>query len=480
MPNDAKTFAALTTPPGRGGIAVIVLAGPGAEEIVRKVFRPWKSHMEDLPGALRLGHIVDGDRILDEVVLCRVSGAPADLSRQKGDRLPSAGACPLFPAELQKGDRHRLQTAAVGASPLFDHFAGEFYEINIHGGPLVARQTMDLLQRAGAEINRDSHRLYGQAAGRQNGDSPPQTAAGDSPHFASPLFPPAHPQWNNPAIGREMLAALPHAHSELVVTALSRQWSAGISKLASDFLSSNRPIRAPQTPQSSIVNRQFCTALQRAADSLPVFRKLLAPREVVVLGPPNAGKSTLVNALVGRQVSIVHAQPGTTRDWVRELALIRGVPVYLTDTAGLWEESSGIDAQAMQRAREAAAAADLVLLAGAEFRIADCGFRIEEAEPILRRFFQSEIRNPKSEIPPVLRLATKCDICAPAGTFDVAVSARTEQGMDELKSAILRALGLADIDPTAPMAFTERQAELLRQAAEHPDQAAGLMRQLLG
>jgi tRNA modification GTPase len=417
MSNDAKTFATLTTPPGRGGIAVIALAGPGAAEIVRKIFRPWKSHLEDLPGALRLGHIVDGGRILDEVVLCRVPGASPVLIGQKGD------------------------------SPLF---ADDFYEINIHGGPLVARQTMDLLQRAGAE----------------KGDWLPSAGA-------CPLFPPAHPRWNNPAIGREMLAALPQAHSELVVTALTQQWSAGISKLAADFLSSNR--------QSSIVNRQFSTALLGAAESLSVFRKLLAPCEVVVLGPPNAGKSTLVNALVGREVSIVHAQPGTTRDWVRELALIRGVPMYLTDTAGLWEEPSEIDAQAMQRAREAAAAADLVLLTGVgELRIADCGLRIErngeESAPAL----QSEIRNPKSEIPRVLRLATKCDALAPAGEFDVAVSAHTEQGMEELKAAILRALGLADIDPTAPMAFTQRQAELLRQAAEHPDQAAGLMRQLLG
>ena len=431
MPNDAKTFAILTTPPGRGGIAVIALAGPGAEEIVRKLFRPWKSHLEDLPGALRLGHIVDGDRILDEVVLCRVL---------------SSG---------QKGDRHRPQTAAVGASPLF---AVDFYEINIHGGPLVARQTMDLLQRAGAG---KGDWLRRQICRRRT--------VGASPLLASLLFPPAHPRWNNPAIGREMLAALPQAQSELVVTALTQQWSAGISKLASDFLSSSRPIRASQTPQSSIVNRQFSAVLRQAAGSLPVFRKLLHPCEVVVLGPPNAGKSTLVNALVGREVSIVHAQPGTTRDWVRELALIRGVPVYLTDTAGLWEESSEIDAQAMQRAREAAAAADLVLLTGA-------GEEIDPASRCDACGADREIGVPRT----VLRLATKCDACEPTGKFDVAVSARTEQGMEELKAAILRSLGLADIDPTAPMAFTQRQAELLHLAAEHPDQAAGLMRQLLG
>ena len=125
-----------------------------------------------------------------------------------------------------------------------------------------------------------------------------------------------------------------------------------------------------------------------------------------------------------REVSIVHAQPGTTRDWVRELALIGGMPIYLTDTAGLWEESSDIDAQAMQRARAVANAADLVLLTGAgELRISDFGFRIAEN---------------------VLRLRTKCDIYGAdpeigVPRFDVAVSAHTEQGMEELKAAILRA-----------------------------------------
>ena len=50
MVDEPITLATLTTPPGRGGIAVIALAGPGAAEIVRKVFRPWKSHLEDRPG----------------------------------------------------------------------------------------------------------------------------------------------------------------------------------------------------------------------------------------------------------------------------------------------------------------------------------------------------------------------------------------------------------------------------------------------
>jgi tRNA modification GTPase len=391
MPGAANAHAFLTTPPGRGGIAVIALTGPGAAQIVGQVFRPWKSHMEDHFWTLRLGHIVDGPTVLDEVVLCKVPG---------------------------DGE-------------------GEFYEINIHGGPLVARQTMDLLQRCGAEINREINR-DGPHLFRINGVRPY-------------LFPPAHPRWNNPAVGREMLDALPQAQSELVVSALTNQWSSGISQLARDLL--------PFIRHSSFDIRHSSDVLHKAAGALRTFDKLLTPPDVVVLGPPNAGKSTLVNAMVGRAVSIVHEQPGTTRDWVRELALINGVPVFLTDTAGLWERSSDVDAQAMRRARAAALDADLVLLTAA-------GEAVQPPDWLAGKV--------------VLRLAAKCDTYIPAGKFDVAVSAHTEQGMAQLKDAILCALDLAEIDPAAAMAFTRRQADLLAGAAENQDRAEELLRELLG
>ena len=93
--------------------------------------------------------------------------------------------------------------------------------------------------------------------------------------------------------------------------------------------------------------------LRRAAGRLALIRRLLEPAEVVLAGPPNVGKSTLANALIGRQVSLVHDQAGTTRDWVRHLAVLCGVPVHVTDTAGLWDAPAGVDAQAVGRAAPA-------------------------------------------------------------------------------------------------------------------------------
>ncbi len=290
-------------------------------------------------------------------------------------------------------------------------------EINIHGGPAAARATMKLLARHGAVA------------------APAEAAAPRS-------FPTAHPQWRNPAIGTEMIEALAHAHSLRVVEAIAAQWSGGLSARARS---------EPTAPD-----------LRAAADGLAVMQKLLRPAEVVLAGPPNAGKSTLANALIGREISIVHRRAGTTRDWVRELALLEGLPVWLTDTAGIWDvpesncPAAAVDAEAVRRARHRAEGADLVLLLAA-------------GDP--------------TDVPAwlhakhVLRIATKTDAVPPDAAADVTVSAHTREGLDVLRAAILHALGLADFDPTAARAFTERQVGLLVDAADALDAEDALQAQ---
>lgn len=357
MPDTSKTIATSITPPGRGGIAVIILAGRQAQQMLSAVFRPLKSHKNRPDRALQLGNIVDGQRVIDQAIICRCQ---------------------------------------------------QHVEINIHGGPVAAAAVLQLLARRGAQIR------------PQDGRTPTGLE-------------PAHPRWSNPAVGTEMLEALPHARSELVVAAISNQWSAGLSRLARRIVTGGEG------------SDQVAAALRRAADGLTRQVKLLTPPQVVLAGPPNVGKSTLANALVGRQISIVHDKPGTTRDWVRELALFDGAPVFLTDTAGLWEKADGVDAEAVARARKCANDADLVLLVSA-------------ATPVERPDWLVE-RN-------VVHVAAKCDLHDARGPAEVTVSALTGRGLGELKLAVLAGLGLADLDAAAPMAFTQRQADLLNEAAE--------------
>jgi tRNA U34 5-carboxymethylaminomethyl modifying GTPase MnmE/TrmE len=278
------------------------------------------------------------------------------------------------------------------------HADGRSVEINIHGGSAVAGEVLGLLWRLGAAI----------------------APAAD----LAEQFPTAHPRWDNPAIGREMLAALGCLKTQLGVAAVTAQWAAGLSEL--------------------VCGQPTGRQLREAASGWERMRKVLNPPEVVLAGPPNAGKSSLMNVLVGRAVSIVNELPGTTRDWVREPASLGGLVVNLTDTAGLWEAATGVDAEAVARARHRAQEADLVLL------LSPGGAGAPPAWLHPRK---------------LLGLASQVDRYPAGGGADVAVSAVTGDGLDELRRRVLEHLGLADFDPQTAMAFTERQAGLLEKAA---------------
>ncbi len=283
---------------------------------------------------------------------------------------------------------------------------GEEFEINIHGGPAAANATLARLIACGASVASDQ--------------------------LVPQSFPRAHPRWNNPAIGEEMLRLVPHARSAFVVAAITSQWSGGISAL----------VRT--TPSAS--------QLRDAAAGLVKMQRVLHPAQIVLAGAPNVGKSTLTNALTARQVSIVHESPGTTRDWVRELALFEGIPVWLTDTAGLWGNAQGVDAEAVKRGRRCMEQADLVLLLHVGGP--------DELPEWLR-------------VGKLLRVATKCDVAQPTGQSDACVSALTGEGLDQLKRAVLREIGLDGFDPASPMGFTQRQADLLTAAADAMDRHCG-------
>ncbi|MCL2701021.1 MAG: 50S ribosome-binding GTPase [Phycisphaerae bacterium] len=387
----------LLTPPGRGGIAVFVVRGGGADAVLTRLFAPWPSHRDDADGVLRLGHVIDETgAVLDEAVVVR---------------------------------------------------RGEAVEINIHGGPLVARKVADALERLGV-----------------------RRAAGE----ADVALPAAHRAWRNGAVGAELLEWLPRTRGELAARALSSQWAGGVSRLARETLDAlTALVPAPRRDDAAVIS-PFAKSLRDAAVRFEKIDALLRPREIVFVGPPNAGKSSLVNALVGRAVSLVHDQPGTTRDWVRELALLHGVPAYLTDTAGLWEQAQDVDAQAVARSRERAQAADVVVLCGA-------GRPPDEPSWLADRR--------------VVRAALQMDRFTPCATHNagetpasretaVRVSAVTGFGLEQLKHALVDALGVAEVDLASPAAFTLRQRDLLFAAADateryHPAEAAAKLRQLL-
>ncbi len=105
--------------------------------------------------------------------------------------------------------------------------------------------------------------------------------------------------------------------------------------------------------------------MQAALVNAPRAERLREGLAFVILGAPNAGKSTLLNALAGADIAIVSAIPGTTRDTIGVRLDLGGVPVHLSDTAGLREPADMIEAEGIRRARARGAAADLIIAVAA-------------------------------------------------------------------------------------------------------------------
>ena len=161
--------------------------------------------------------------------------------------------------------------------------------------------------------------------------------------------------------------------------------------------------------------------LAALADTFREGRLLREGALVVLSGPPNAGKSTLFNALLGADRAIVAAAPGTTRDSIEEALSLDGVPIRLADTAGLREASDPVEREGVDRARALAAGADL------ELRLVPPG-----DEP------------PAGCGPGSIVVLSKCDLDAaprPIPPGAIRASARTGEGLDALRAEILARLG---------------------------------------
>ena len=160
-----------------------------------------------------------------------------------------------------------------------------------------------------------------------------------------------------------------------------------------------------------------------------------------VTGPPNVGKSSLVNALAGRDVAIVSALPGTTRDALETRLILGGVPVTLVDTAGLRETADPIEAEGVRRARAHAAAADLVLALS------------EAGSPAPAREHGSV---------PVLAIATKTDLGGAVPPGALGVSAATGAGLAALRARLATAAErLTQAAGPAPLTRTRHRAALI-------------------
>lgn len=213
----------------------------------------------------------------------------------------------------------------------------------------------------------------------------------------------------------------------------------------------------------SDVNARVAAVHEMLRDLLRDARQGRLLRDGIVLaiiGEPNVGKSSLLNALSGQDSAIVTDIPGTTRDVLRESIDLEGIPVHVADTAGIRETDDRIEAEGVRRARQALATADIVLL-------------LEDAS------LAPGAAGPPIELPAsvtCLQVANKSDLLDPAelevrraaaGAERLWISARTGAGLDGLRARIREAAGAGERLAGGTFSARQRHVDALRRVGEH-------------
>jgi tRNA modification GTPase len=187
-----------------------------------------------------------------------------------------------------------------------------------------------------------------------------------------------------------------------------------------------------------------------------------------ITGAPNVGKSTLINALAERDVAIVSATPGTTRDALETRVVLGGVPVTLVDTAGLRETTDSIEAEGVRRALARARDADLVMT------VVEAGLGLpheltHQGPPPNHPAATGAPPDPVG--PPVLVIANKADLAFAGPDGALRISAKTGLGMDELRAHLAVAARQMTESSGAPPLTRARHRAALLEATEHLDAA---------
>ncbi len=400
------TIAAISTPPGRGGIGIVRLSGPQAASIAVQLVSP-RQPLEH--GRARLADVLDAQGVLD-------SGGP----------------------ELASSNNGRIDEALVTffAAPN-SYTAEDLVEIAAHGSPVV----LELLLRCSlglgarlAEPGEFTQRAF--LSGRM--DLTQAEAVRDLIEAQTLTQVRQAASQMGGAISRRV-APVKDALVELIALL-----EAGI-----DFAEDDLDV----TPATEIARRisELTQPLSALAASFARGRIIHDGLTLAIVGRPNVGKSSLFNRLLERDRAIVTASPGTTRDLVTERISLDGIPLELVDTAGLREGHEEAEQLGIARSREALADAALVVV------VLDATQPLNDEEHRLLAAVQGRpavVAMNKSDLARNGQIAPDC-----AGLPMRATSALTGEGIAELRQSILNlATGGAASEPGLLTSLRHQQA----------------------
>ncbi|HVC09268.1 MAG TPA: tRNA uridine-5-carboxymethylaminomethyl(34) synthesis GTPase MnmE [Elusimicrobiota bacterium] len=406
-PRETETIAAAATPAG-GALATLRLSGPGALTASLTFLRPRNAAGKLSPRQATLCEAGPAERPIDEVVAV------------------------YFPGP----------NSATGE---------DLVEISCHGSPYVVKK---LLQAA----------LAGGARPAQPGE------------FTQRAFLHGRMDLSQAEAVADLIRARSESAHRAALVQLQGGLATAIEKIREPLLDVLVRIEAnldhPEEDIPSLAPADLEAALSRPAALIAELsqsyeRGRLASEgaRVCLVGRPNAGKSSLINALLGRERAIVCAAPGTTRDTLEEEAVISGTASVLIDTAGLRDGAALDPAEkaGMERTRAALASSDLVLL------VID-GSR--PPTPDDERVHQEVLAAAAKNGRPALSVLNKTDIAQWNGeTHDVKTSALRQEGIADLARLIAQRLGAREADAQQVTVTSLRHHEALAVAAQEIDRA---------
>jgi len=371
--SDTDTIFALATGAGRGAIAVLRVSGAASGPILRAMASTLPKARQ---ASLRRLRAVPGGEVLDQALVLWLPG-PASYTGEDSAELHLHGGPAVIAAVAGA-------LASLGARPAE---AGEFTRRAFLNGRMDLTAAEGIADLIAAETQAQRRQALRQADGA--------------------------------------LARLLEGWAEQLIRLLAHQ------EAAIEFADDDLPSDLGQRARAGAAALRAEVASHLAEDSRG--ERLREGVVVAILGAPNAGKSSLLNALAGREAAIVSARAGTTRDVVEVRLVLAGVPVTLADTAGLREAADEIEQEGIRRARRRAEEADLVLAVFAADTPPDASTL-------------AWVR------PGTLVVANKVDL-APApgligGVAPLALSARTGAGLDavrmRLEAEAVRLAGTGD------------------------------------
>jgi len=396
----SDTIAAISTPPGEGAIALVRISGTNAISITDQIFRGKQKPSESAPHTQHFGEIVDEQGRLIDQVMISIHRAPASYTGE------------------------------------------DLVEISCHGGTLVTARVLEGCLRTGARAARPGE-------------------------FTERAF----LNGKMDLTQAEAVIDLIRARTDLALRSATEQLEgrlgAEIKKIRDALVDLVAQIEASiDFPEEGIApdeGEKLCARLDWVREEIANLlatagqgRILREGVRVVIYGATNAGKSSLLNRLLGYERVIVSETHGTTRDAIEESVNLRGVPIRLLDTAGLRRSISRLEREGIARTEKSLQTADLLL------HIAD---RNTPKPPD----FENRARNGNEIV-----VLNKSDLSEHGDwkNFDaLRISCATGEGLSELENEILTRIMKENLRPESAVTINARHRDCLRRAWEACDRA---------